>query len=202
VTRALKNFWMSLFPAHKNLDRSIEGTKVTDDLNQPDLTDHPTVENVPHAVEDMGISNEGKIDALLQTAVTVRQELLESRVEAGLGRRRIVRGILAACLFFALVLGAAGGALWGIHQQAVELQEIARDNRANGQTINETLQILTSATNDEATARARAATADAINEIRRSIDCTKLSDEATYPACVETVARLDAIRAGLDPFAR
>lgn len=165
------------------------------DLNQPELEDHPTVENAPHAVEDMGISNEDKINQLLATAITVRVELRD-RI------RKFFIGLIIAGVFIAAAIGAAGAILKGLNDHAVRLTKIATENRENGQVIREALGILVNATSDEATARARAATADAINEIRRSIDCTKLSDEATYPACVETVARLDAIRAGLDPFAR
>ena len=52
----------------------------------------------------------------------------------------------------------------------------------------------------EAQARQARILIGAIDDIRRSVDCVKLADEGTYPACVEVIDRLDQIRNGLDPF--
>lgn len=186
------------------------------DPTQPE--DLPTVECEPHSVEDMGISNEAKIvsseskiDQLLATAITVREELREQAItvkeELRVRSRKIITTLAIAGTAGAVALGVAGGVLWGLREQAEKLTIIAETNRrngeinrANGEIIKETAVAIRDATSPEAAARGRAATAQAINDIRRSIDCVKLSDEEIYRACVEVVARLDAIRAGLDPF--
>lgn len=169
-------------------------------MTDPNLPEFPTVECEPHGVEDMGISNEAKmisaeekIDRLLATAVTVREELITRG-------QRAAKWLVGLGTAIALGLGFGGGMIWGIRQQTTELRKqadylsvIATSNKENGDAIR-------AATSPEASARGRATTAAAINEIRRSIDCVALEDEATYAACVDVVARLNAIRDGKDPF--
>ena len=96
-----------------------------------------------------------------------------------------------AVIAFLVLLGAAMG---GTYFQS----------RSNGQVLqqqSEVLGIVRDVTGPEAQARSAATLQRAINELRRSIDCAELANEAAYPACLDVVARLDAIRSGADPFA-
>lgn len=90
--------------------------------------------------------------------------------------------------------------------EAKDLARQVRDQNVRIEEQNATLvriaTAIDNATSPEAQARGAANLANAITELRRSIDCAELDDEATYAACVDVSARLDAIRRGLDPFAR
>lgn len=68
-------------------------------------------------------------------------------------------------------------------------------------TIEAQNALILSVTGPEVQARSAATLKRAIDDIRRSIDCAELDDEGKFPACADVVSRLDAIRAGLDPFA-
>jgi hypothetical protein len=58
------------------------------------------------------------------------------------------------------------------------------------------------ATSPQAQARSAATLAQAIADIRRSINCAALDTQGTDPSpCADTDARLDQMRAGIDPFA-
>lgn len=82
-----------------------------------------------------------------------------------------------------------------IKDQGERVEALAKQIKAQGERIE-------GATSDEAKAASDARLAAAIADIRRSIDCAELDDEATYAACAAVAARMDAIRAGADPFAR
>lgn len=103
------------------------------------------------------------------------------RLADALHRDRRDRRWLAAIAALILLVGGAGS--WA-------------QSRSNG----DVLARINNVTGPAAQAHQAQVLLGAINDIRRSIDCTKLVDEATYPACVEVVARLDDVRAGLDPF--
>ena len=166
-----------------------------DDLTQPD--DKIAVEGEAFAIEDMGVSNEEKINRLLATAVTVREELHERA-------RKIFIGLVAAAVFITMAIGAAAGVLWGLRDQAETLTDIAKENKTNGTIVRENSEIIRDATdpNSAIAARGRAATAAAVNEIRRSVDCVALYFNGERPdACRDVAARIEAIRAGADPFA-
>ena len=67
--------------------------------------------------------------------------------------------------------------------------------------IDDTTAAIENATSPEARARGDATLAFAIAEIRRSIDCVAFYvNNERPPACAEIAARMDAIRAGDDPF--
>lgn len=89
-------------------------------------------------------------------------------------------------------------------QEAVAIRAklvgLAEDVKAQNDQLLSVAKAIDGATSQEAKDRSNAVLAGAIAEIRRSIDCTKLDDEGTYPACVDVAGRLDAIRAGDDPF--
>ncbi len=60
-----------------------------------------------------------------------------------------------------------------------------------------------SATSQEARDRSSVALAGAIADLRRSIDCVGIYVLGERPTpCADVAARMDALRAGLDPFAR
>ena len=163
-----------------------------DDLTQPE--DHPTVENLPHSVEETGEASGDKLDQLLTTAITVRKEL-QARI------RQIVYGLVILGFVFICVFGAAGGALLGLSNQAKDLEAIAVSNGNNGREIRAALSILEEATGPEARERSRVTLALAINELRRSIDCVGFYlDGERPPACAEVATRMDSILAGGDPF--
>ncbi len=164
----------------------------------PDKGQKPTVavEQSPHSVEETGISNEEKIDRLLDTAVVVRAELHESR-------RKIIIGIGAATIALVLVLGFFGGVLWGLNDQADDLTDIARVNRDNGDIARENSEAIKNATGPEATARSNARLAGAIGELQRVGICAALyATDEFHPACEDITLIMDRVRAGENPFSR
>lgn len=163
------------------------------DQNLPDI---PTVECEPHSVEDTGVASGDKLDQLLDTAITVREEL-HDRV------RKIAVGLVIAAVFVALMIGAAAGVLWGLKTQSNTLTKITKENRANGQIVRDNSEAIRQATdpNSATAARGRAATTAAVNDLRRSIDCVALYVNGERPdACADVIARMDVIRGGGDPF--
>lgn len=81
------------------------------------------------------------------------------------------------------------------------IEGLAMDIKALAADIATTTEKINAATSPEAKARGDATLAFAIAELRRSIDCVAfyLNDERPS-ACTEVAARMDAIRAGGDPF--
>ncbi len=131
------------------------------DQNQPKL---PTVESAPYSVEDTGTDSGNKIDQLLATAVTVRQELHDRT-------RKIALGMAGIAIFFTLALGAALGVLVGLRDQADTLTDIANANKANGEIARENSEAIKAATGPEARARSAAATTDVIRRNVIEGDC-------------------------------
>lgn len=163
----------------------------------PNRNNNPTVEESPHSVEDMGATNETneeKINRLLATAVTVREELHAAR-------RKIIIGLVIAGLTFLIALAFVGGVLWGIRSQAHKLTDIATVNQENGVIARENSEAIKAATGPDARARSAAATNAVIADLRRSIDCAALYiNDERYEACEMVTERLDSIRAGENPF--
>lgn len=104
-----------------------------------------------------------------------------------------------------------------IEASANEAKDLAREVRDQGVRIeaqnarieeqNATLvriaTAIDNATSPEAQARGAANLAGAIADLRRSTDCVGLYFNGERPApCGEVDARLDALRSGVDPFAR
>lgn len=72
-----------------------------------------------------------------------------------------------------------------------------------GEDIKRLLAAVENATSPEAQARGAATLAGAIAELRLSTNCVGLYFHDERPApCAEVDARLDALRSGVDPFAR
>lgn len=123
--------------------------------------------------------------------------------------RSVVVLVLAILLMFGF--GVTGGlvVLLDTRSQAEANSRVLQSNsrvlavnRANGEAIKEALAVMAALTGPEAQVRSSAVVANAIADLRRSIDCVALihEDGQRPPACTEVAARLDAIRAGLDPF--
>ena len=89
--------------------------------------------------------------------------------------------------------------------EAKTLAQQVRDQNlriaAQAEDIKRALALIESATSAEAQARGAAATARAVADLRRSIDCVALyvNDERP-PTCEEVARRMDRIRNGEDPF--
>ena len=161
---------------------------------QPDIESVPTVECEPHSVEETGEASGDKLDTLLRTAITVRKELHERF-------RKALIGLLIAGFCLAAVGGAAAAALWGLKQQAADLQAIARENRENGKITRENGNILLEATGPEARARSAATLAKAINDIGRTGVCAAFyAVDEYHPACEDVTRTMDRIRAGENPY--
>lgn len=110
---------------------------------------------------------------------------------------------LAMVVFAAFMIWIAAGAVRDGNDRRASRARIEANSAETARltkVIEQQNALILSVTGPEAQARSAATLKRAIDDIRRSIDCAELSHEATYPACVEVVARLDAIRAGLDPF--
>ncbi len=137
---------------------------MSDPIQPKPRNGNPTLEDIKHSIEDTGISSETKIDQLLATAVTVRQELHDRT-------KRIVTGMCAVGAVFLLALGAAGGILIGLSNQADDLEAIAVSNGNNGNDIKTALDILLGATGPEARTRSAIATADVIRRNVIEGDC-------------------------------
>jgi hypothetical protein len=109
-----------------------------------------------------------------------------------LGLRSLINGVTTAINALAVVL------------LIVVLLQLS-DTAAN---TNRILSAVESVTGPEARANSAANTErlvdGLITSVRRSVDCSGFyfHEEATPPACAEVVARLEALRAGGDPFAR
>lgn len=117
-------------------------------------------------------------------------------------RQRITVAVAAvlAGLVIAGVIGVLSGYLDNRRETDARLTRLAEANGRIGEDIKDLLTKVETATGPEAQARSAANLARIIADIRRSIDCAKLDDEGQFPACTTVIARLDAIRAGLDPF--
>lgn len=126
-------------------------------------------------------------------------------------RRRwyVVVGVVAV---LALLGWLAKGVLDSAHDRQQRAADAA-DSRARierlanrvadqQETLLRVATAIDNATSPAAQARGAANLARAIDDLRRSIDCAELDDEGTYPACADVAGRLNAIRDGLDPFAR
>lgn len=122
---------------------------------------------------------ESKLDELIRTAEAAKKAL---------NRRTIA---------FLVILA-------GIALMMYQLLDIAAVNKRNARIGAQNSELIKDATSPEAKAASDARLAQAIADIRRSQDCSGFyfHNERGYKACVEVDKRLDAIRAGLDPFAR
>jgi hypothetical protein len=113
-------------------------------------------------------------------------------------RRRwyVAVGLAAGLTFFAwLTIGAV--------QQGNERRQSRERIEALAEQIAVVVTQLNNATGQEARDRSSATLAVAIAEIRRSIDCVALYVNGERPpACTEVALRMDAVRAGTDPFTR
>lgn len=97
-----------------------------------------------------------------------------------------------------------------IEASANEAKDLAREVRDQNKRIEDQNALIVriataidNATSPEAQARGAANLAGAIAELRRSIDCTALYvNGERYAPCEAVTARLDALRRGVDPFAR
>lgn len=119
-----------------------------------------------------------KLDELLATAQAARKAL---------NRRTIA--FLAILAVMAVMM--------------VQLLDIAAVNKINAQTGADNSELIKRATSPEVRAESDARLSRAINDIRRSIDCAALYVNDERPvACAEVSSRMDAIRSGLNPFAR
>lgn len=124
-----------------------------------------------------------KLDELLETAQSAKRAL-NNRTYAFL----VILAAMVAISFFQ-------------YQQGERLREIAETNRQNGQTVAENSKLIIAATGPDAQKRQRDTFTLAINEVRRSTDCVALyMNDEKYPACADVDSRMDAIRAGQDPF--
>ncbi len=141
------------------------------DPTRPDLT----VESEPHSVEDTGQASGDKLDKLLTTAITVREEL-QSNI------RKIVAGAIIGGVALLIVLGAAAGVLWGLRNQADDLEKIAVSNGSNGKDIKTVLDSINAATGAEARTRSAIATADVIRRNVIEGDCRMRRVQARMPA--------------------
>ena len=128
---------------------------------QPDL---PTMEKSSHSVENTGISAEGKIDQLLDTATRVREEL-----QANI--RMVVYAFVGASVGLLIIFGAAAGVLWGLHGQTSKLTDIANENKTNSEIIRSTSEAIYAATGPEARAKSAIATTDVIRRNVIEGDC-------------------------------
>ena len=162
--------------------------------NQPETDDDIAREGDPFAIEDMGVSNEAKINSLLETAITVREEL-QTHI------RKVLVGLTVAGLFIVTALGAAGGVLHGLSKQSDTLTDIATDNRENGRIARRNSEILLNATGPEARARSSETLSKAIAEIGRVGVCAAFYVVDEYPpACEDVTANMDRMRAGENPY--
>lgn len=84
-----------------------------------------------------------------------------------------------------------------------ELVGLAREIKGQGDAILRVATTIDDATSQQARDRSAATLANAIADLRRSIDCAALYTMEEYPPpCAGADGRLDALRAGIDPFAR
>lgn len=127
--------------------------------------------------------NKDKLDALLTTAVALREEL---QVHI----RRIVISVIIGAIAILIMFGSAVGVLWGLKEQTSRITEIARENKENGEAIR-------SVVGPEAAARSDARVAGAINELQRVGICAALYATKEYPpACADITASMNRIRSG------
>jgi len=105
-----------------------------------------------------------------------------------------------------LVLVGLAGMTWLV-AGAVESGRERRSSRERieglAQQIAVVVDQINGATSPEARERQAATLAGAIAALQRSIDCAALYAQDERPAaCADVARRMDAIRAGADPFAR
>ncbi len=141
------------------------------DPTRPDLT----VEWEPHSVEDTGQASGDKLDRLLTTAITVREEL-----QANI-RKIIIAGVVTVVAFL-VMFGAAAGVLWGLRNQADDLENIAVSNGNNGRDIKNILDSINAATGADARTRSAIATADVIRRNVIEGDCRMRRVQQRLPA--------------------
>lgn len=115
--------------------------------------------------------------------------------------------LVAGCAYF--VRGALDA---GAERRAsrARIEGLAREVRdqnmrieAQNDDIKRIATAIDAATSPDARDRSAAVLAGAIAELRRSTDCVALYMNGERPTpCAEVTARMDALRAGLDPFTR
>jgi len=123
---------------------------------------------------------------------------------AFLRHRWYVAMVLVA--FLALFAFLAQGAVQdGRDRRAARarIEGLATKIADQNETLLEVSTAIRNATSPEAQARQAQALAGTITDVRRSIDCAALDTQGVHPPpCVDVDGRLDALRSGLDPFAR
>ncbi len=131
----------------------------------------PSTEGSAGSTEQTGQSTETKVDYLIATAVEVKRKLRLRNITF-----MVVGFVFAAMLVFCVVV------IQGLRGQADNIEGIARENKANGDTLRENSEAIKTATGPEAAARSVAAIQIIKEQITSESDCLSRRQQVRLPA--------------------